>query len=191
MDPLTRARFRNWKRRVLRGYLILFSMLVVPLCARAADESLEYRVKAAFLLNFTKFVDWPATAFGAADAADRDLHSGRRPIRGSVLDQIVAGRSRGPAKSGRARESNARRPRSPARCYLSARRKRTSLKMLPGLGPGVLTVGEGESFVRDGGMIAFVLEERRVRFGVNQTAAESAGLRLSSKLLNVARSIEK
>ena len=65
------------------------------------------------------------------------------------------------------------------------------LKFFPGVGPGVLTIGEGEGFVRDGGMIAFVLENHRVRFDINQTAAENAGLKLSSKLLSVARSVEK
>lgn len=56
---------------------------------------------------------------------------------------------------------------------------------------GVLTVGEGEAFVHDGGMIAFVIENRRVRFDIHLTPAENAGVRLSSKLLNVARSVEK
>ena len=42
-------------------------------------------------------------------------------------------------------------------------------------GPGVLTVGEGDNFLRDGGMIAFVLENRRVRFDINQAAAGNAG----------------
>ncbi len=64
-------------------------------------------------------------------------------------------------------------------------------KTLNGLGRGVLTVGEGGSFLRDGGIIAFVIENRRVRFDINQTAAEGAALKLSSKLLSVARSIEK
>jgi hypothetical protein len=59
------------------------------------------------------------------------------------------------------------------------------------VGPGVLTIGEGENFVHDGGMIAFVVENRRVRFGINETAAAAAGLKLSSKLLNVAKSVEK
>ncbi len=60
-----------------------------------------------------------------------------------------------------------------------------------GLGRGVLTVGEGDDFVRQGGIIAFVIENRRVRFDINQAAAENAALKLSSKLLSVARSIEK
>jgi hypothetical protein len=64
-------------------------------------------------------------------------------------------------------------------------------KTLNGLGRGVLTVGEGGGFLRDGGIIAFVIENRRVRFDINQTAAERAALKLSSKFLSVARSIEK
>lgn len=64
-------------------------------------------------------------------------------------------------------------------------------KILAGLGPGVLTVGEGDSFRRDGGMVAFVIENRRVRFDVNQTAVEKSALKMSSRMLNVARSVEK
>ena len=52
-------------------------------------------------------------------------------------------------------------------------------------------MGEGESFIRDGGMIAFIVENRRVRFSANQMAAESAGLKISARLLNVARSVKK
>jgi hypothetical protein len=64
-------------------------------------------------------------------------------------------------------------------------------KALPEPEAGVLTVGEGESFIRNGGMIAFVIENNRVRFEINQTAAERAGLKLSSKLLSVAKSVER
>ncbi len=64
-------------------------------------------------------------------------------------------------------------------------------KLLAHWGPGTLTVGEGDRFLRDGGMIAFVLENRLVRFDINQAAATRAALRISSKLLSVARSVEK
>ena len=64
-------------------------------------------------------------------------------------------------------------------------------KSLAAFGRGVLTVGEGDRFLKDGGMIAFLLENRRVRFDINQTAAGHAALRISSKLLNVARTVEK
>jgi hypothetical protein len=64
-------------------------------------------------------------------------------------------------------------------------------KTLSGLGRGVLTVGEGDRFLRDGGMVALVVDNRRVRFDINQTAATGAGLGLSARLLNVARAVEK
>jgi hypothetical protein len=54
---------------------------------------------------------------------------------------------------------------------------------------GVLVVGDNLRLLRDGAMIAFTVESRRVRFDVNQKAAESAGLKVSSKLLSVARTV--
>jgi hypothetical protein len=74
--------------------------------------------------------------------------------------------------------------------FVAASQKGAS-KNLPSVGPGVLTVGEGDSFMRDGGMITFVIEGRRVRFDINLAVAENAGLKLSSKLLSVARSLER
>jgi hypothetical protein len=64
------------------------------------------------------------------------------------------------------------------------------LKDLNSLGRGVLTVGEGVPFVREGGMIGFVIDNRRVRFDINQAAVEAAGLKMSSKLLSVAREVK-
>ena len=63
--------------------------------------------------------------------------------------------------------------------------------LLSEVGTGVLTVGEAPGFLRAGGIIGFVVENRRVRFDVNQGAAARARLRISSKLLSVARSVEK
>ena len=64
-------------------------------------------------------------------------------------------------------------------------------KMLQSPGTGVLTVGEGNSFVRSGGIIGFLIDSRRVRFDINQSGADPAGLKLSSKLLAPARTVRK
>jgi hypothetical protein len=64
-------------------------------------------------------------------------------------------------------------------------------KTLSSLGPGVLTIGEGEKFIRESGMIAFIIENHRVRFDINITAAANASLKLSSRMLSIARSVEK
>ncbi len=72
-----------------------------------------------------------------------------------------------------------------------AKSEKDAARTLADLGTGVLTVGEGEKFLRDGGMIAFVIQDRRVRFDIDQAAAAKARLTLSSRLMNVARSVEK
>jgi hypothetical protein len=64
-------------------------------------------------------------------------------------------------------------------------------KLLAGAGRNVLTVGETDSFLNDGGMINFVIDNRRVRFDINQKAVVNSALKLSSKLFNVARRVEK
>ncbi|HWF10206.1 MAG TPA: YfiR family protein [Bryobacteraceae bacterium] len=164
-------------------------MLACLLClprVHAAEPPIEYQVKAAFLLNFTRFVDWPPTENGDATVSICVL--GDDPF-GETLDQVVAGESRQGHKLAVRR---IRRPVPPSCQVLYVSRTERDLPALfASLPSGVLTVGEGESFLRDGGMIAFVIENRRVRFDVNQATAMKAGLRISSRLLNVARSVQK
>jgi YfiR/HmsC-like len=74
--------------------------------------------------------------------------------------------------------------------FVGRSQKKTD-KNLANVGRGVLTVGEGESFVRERGVITFVIEGRRIRFDINLPVVESAGFKLSSKLLSVARSLER
>ncbi len=154
-----------------------------------ASPSLEYQVKAAFLLNYTKFTEWPPTAFAAPGApisicvlADNEFD---RALEQMIEGEIVAGR-----RVALQRIKQAPAPKSCQVLFLSSSAKADSA-ILASVGPGVLTVGEGESFLREGGMVAFVIENRRVRFDINQTKAEKAGLKLSSRLLSVARSVEK
>jgi len=191
MDQVTRS--RRWEcvpdglRRLL--CLLLALSVVAPVRASAADERLEYQVKAAFLLNFTKFIEWPASAFDTPDSPIVICVLGDDPF-GKTLDQIVAGEVVGGRKIVVQRIKRVPPPKSCQELFVYKQEKEV-LKSLSAVGPGILTIGEGESFVRDGGMIAFVVENRRVRFGINGAAAASAGLKLSSKLLNVAKSVEE
>ncbi|HEY6389748.1 MAG TPA: YfiR family protein, partial [Bryobacteraceae bacterium] len=170
-----------------RNVLLCFALAIGALAA--ADQPQEYQVKAAFLLNFTKFIDWPATAFGASDSPVAICILGDDPF-GAALDQIVEGEVVDGRKISVQRIKRAPPPKS-CQVLFAGKPEKAALKILPGLGPGVLTVSEGESFARSGGMIAFVIENRRVRFDINLTVAENAGLKLSSKLLSVARTVEK
>jgi len=196
MEQVTPKGFRRWKhwygwwlRHPAIPICLALGLGLSPPCAcQAADEHTEYQVKAAFLLNFTKFIEWPASAFEASDSPIAICILGDDPF-GSTLDRIVAGEVVDGRKVTAQRVKQAPLPKS-CQVLFAGRFEKDVSKVLPGLGPGVLTIGEGESFVRDGGMIAFVIENRRVRFEINQTAAERAGLKLSSRLLNVAKSVE-
>jgi len=162
-------------------------LLVHWLPAAAAEQALrEYEVKAAFLLNFTKFIEWPSASFGAAESPFAICVLNDDPF-GSILDQIVEGESAAGRKLVVHRISRAQ----AAGCQIVFTSAQDSPRSLSGLGAGVLTVGEGAEFLRQGGMVAFVVENRRVRFDINLTAAAKSGLRISSKLLNVARSVER
>jgi hypothetical protein len=182
MDPV-----KGGARLLLHAAIAL--ALLPPFVCRAADESLEYQVKAAFLLNFTKFIDWPPTAFADANSPVAICILGDDPF-GGTLNQIVAGEVVNNRKVVAQRTKRIPPPKSCHVLFVSPSEKDVR-KTLGGLGPGVLTVGEGEGFVHEGGMIAFVIENRRVRFEINQGVAESAGLKLSSKLLTVAKAIEQ
>jgi hypothetical protein len=166
-----------------------FPLLFLPLLATVADDaSLEYQVKSAFLLNFTKFIEWPAGSFGNADAPLSICILGDDPF-GATLDRIAGGEivnGRGIAIE---RLKKLPVPNSCRVLFISRQEKEPRSPL--DLSTGVLTVGEGEGFMHDGGMIAFVIENRRVRFEINQTVAENAGFKISSKLLSVAKAVGK
>ena len=171
------------------GFGVLACAVFLILTSLAAEPALEYEVKAAFLLNFTKFVEWTPTAFADSDSPIAICIVGKDPF-GRTLDELVQGEAVNGRRVIVRRLSQIPSPQTCQVVYVEGPYKEFS-KTLNGLGRGVLTVGEEESFVRNGGIIAFVIENHRVRFDINQTAAETAGLKLSSKLLSVARTVQK
>jgi hypothetical protein len=181
---------RSQLRRDVIGWTALGLIALVMLGlspGAAADEVPEYGVKAAFLLNFTKFAEWPPAAFAAPRAAIEICILGKDPF-GRVLDDVVQGEivSDHPVTVSRITE-----PPAPQTCqvlFIDSDLKDLP-KVLRAVPQGVLTVSEGDRFIRQGGMISFVLDSRRVRFVVNATAAENGAVKLSSQLLSVARSV--
>ena len=163
-----------------------FLTLAMTAAAQSARAP-EYQVKAAFLYNFAKFVEWPARAFPGSSAPFRICVLGRDPF-GDTLTNVVQGKS----ISGHAILSlQVQSPAEARSChvlFLSQSDPETLKQGLDRLrGLPILTVGESADFLALGGMINFVLEEDRVRFEINLEAAERHRLKLSSKLLAVAR----
>lgn len=180
---------RQVKTPVLRKFVTLLCLLAAPAAAQIADQTVEYQVKAAFLLNFAKFVEWPANRFATPDSPFVICVLGKDPF-GQALDNVVQGET---VNSHKLVVERIGKPPAPGMCgvvFVGSGEKDLP-ELLGGLGPGVLTVGEGDRFLGNGGMIAMVVENRRVRFDINQAATAKAGLNLSSRLLTVAREVKK
>ncbi len=143
-------------------------------------------MKAAFLYHFVEFVDWPPASLRPRASVTIGV-LGKDPF-GEVLDKailqkVVAGRSLTIRRFPNVESL------SPCTIlFISSSEMPRLPEILARLeGSPVLTVGEADRFARRGGMIGFFFEDDRVRLEINRTAAEGAGLRVSSKLLAVAR----
>jgi hypothetical protein len=178
----------RFARRALAA-AALVSGLVAAAPARAGAPS-EHQVKAAFLYNFANFVQWPDGALGPSGSPLRVCVVGTDPFGGALdeafRDQVVQGWTVQVARG----HSLA----ALGRChilFLSQSEQGRWPELLKELGTApTLTVADGPALVRQGGMISFVMDAKRVRFEINRGNAEHAGLRISSKLLALARLVE-
>jgi hypothetical protein len=173
--------------RVVRLLLVLAlvgSPLSVGVQARASNE---YQVKAAFLYNFAKFIDWPGEAFAGPSAPLIIGVVGDDPF-GGALDQAINGKSIGGRPLAVRRLKWGQDLRSCHILYISSSEQKRLPQIIQSLrGASVLTVSDMERFNQQGGIINFILEANRVRFEINSRAADQARLRISSKLLALAK----
>jgi YfiR/HmsC-like len=168
-------------RRFL-GACLLF-VLVRPVSAQ--DPELEYRVKAAYLFNFTKFVDWPVTATDGGNSFAICI-AGRNPFGAALSSTLVGEKVAGLPLAARVVD-----PAGASSCQvLFVPRSVAAAPYLRAVaGAPVLTVGETPEFLAQGGVINFVLADGRVRFEISQMAAERAQLKVSSRLLQLGRGV--
>ena len=151
-----------------------------------AAEIEEYQVKAAFLFNFAKFVEWPAQAFQSPDSPIKICVLGPNPF-GFSLDKAVEGKVVGNRRFVVREVRDAQQANECHILFVSAAGWTRSQARLGDIKKCcVLTVGETEDFIAGGGMIHLKLEDARVRVEINPDAAERARLRISSKLLSLA-----
>lgn len=171
-----------------RGSLVL-AALVLAASAPAQDAPTEYEVKAAFLYNFAKFVEWPPDAWAGAEG----------PLVIGVLGDDRFGDDVGAVVRGRKvgnRDLIVKKLRVNQRVashvlFISASESRRLPEILRTLAErGVLTVSDAEDFTRHGGIIGFREQAGRLRFEINPAAAHRVGLKLSSKLLQLATVVQ-
>ena len=197
MKPSTNHQFApapaagRWRRRSWLGAVWAggFWLLLMPLLDRAADSpvALEYKVKAGYLFNFGKFVEWPAASLPASNSV---LVIG--VLDGSEAFPIIQELLQDKSVNGHPVQVRAvSAVSSETGCHIlfvtrSAGRSPGELIVALG-GSATLLVGETGGFAEKGGMIGFVREQESFRLTLNLEAAEKAGLKVSSKLARVAR----
>lgn len=181
---------RTHPYRVRRMSVLLLLLLVAGAGSNGSAQSRadEYRVKAAFLFHFAQLVEWPPRAF-VDDGNLRICTFGNDPFSGE-LESTVAGKQIGD----RGMEvRHLRQSQEIASCHVLFIGKAEVNETTALLGrlqhSPVLTVGETDGFLSAGGIIRFCLEGNKVRFEINRQAAESAGLKISSRLLLLAKNV--
>jgi len=159
--------------------------LALLLCAHSlfAAASVEHKIKAAYLYNFTKFVTWP------------ELHSetfnlcllGENSF-GSLLDSLESRTALGlPIKLIRLRRFNASK-----HChilYLGSATTEDTRQLIAS--SGILTVSEKNQFAKHIGMIGFVVREGKIKLQININRLKQSGLEVSAKLLEIAEIVER
>jgi hypothetical protein len=150
-------------------------------------EIAEYPLKLGFLYNFAKFVEWPSDSFRSPGAPfaicivghdpfspDTENELRTRPVGGHPVEFVAL------KQTDRLNVCHI--------VFIPVTEKDQAARIVRSLkGSRALTVGESEGFAVRGGIINFTIEEGNVRFEINRLAAERAGLKISSKLLNLAR----
>jgi hypothetical protein len=170
-----------------------FAVALIGPCSLSAQapKVTEYQVKAAYLANFGRFVEWPTSVAVAKSESFNICVLGQDPF-GAHLDAAVTGETIGGSRVLAKRIS---RPQDAVDCrilFISSSEVSQWKEILTALRPlSVLTVSDMPQFARRGGIIQFLLDGNRVRFDINLAATERSGLNLSSELLKLAVTVSR
>jgi hypothetical protein len=181
---------------VLIAITCLLSAMALGSHAEGLDssDSSEYLIKAGFIYNFAKFVEWPTNAFAQPDSPIVIGILGDDPF-GATLDRIVADKKINGRSFAVKRLKWGRDLKDLRDCnilFVSSSEKEhidgvvDAMKWLP-----ILTIGDAPGFAKRGGIMNFTLEDNKVRFEVNVEAAKHADLTISSRLLTLARIVQQ
>lgn len=177
----------QWLRSEVRSLVAVTAVALGVVAAMAASADYdEYKVKAAFLLNFARLVEWPEDSgpapgeplvVGVHGQGDATGDVTRALEEASVDDHPVSVRRLGS-------------PSEMSQCHIvfvAEEDPASAAEWLRASSRGVLTVGEATGFAGRGGVINFFVDANKLRFEINKNAAERNGLKVSSRLLRLAR----
>lgn len=165
--------------------VLLWGLFYVPCLQAQKPKPTDYQVKAVYLINFARFVEWP-DKLGMQQDSFTICIFGADPF-GQTLDTMLAGEKVGGRRAVAKRIATAQDSFDCRILFVSSAETGAINRLVEAANKqAVLTVSDMPRFANRGGMIQFVTDDKRVRFEVNLTAAQRAGLTLSSELLKVA-----
>jgi len=178
---------RHWVWRL--GAII--AVLTAALPCRADAPTREYQVKAAFIYNFTAFVQWPDSAFASKDSSFVVATIGTDSFDGA-LEQAMTGKSVAGHSIVVQHFSSGDNMSSCQLLFVPASEDSSLNNLFAKLNSQpILTVGESEAFSSAGGAIRFFVEDKKMRFEIDPDSINSAGLKVSAKLMKLARIYKK
>jgi hypothetical protein len=147
----------------------------------------ESQIKAAFVYNFLKFVEWPAEVFHRPDEPLVVAIVGEGPT-AEATEQFLATKQVGERRI-LVRRVGWEEPLAGVHAVFVTEGDAKKLRYVLAAASArpILSIGEGESFASSGGLIGLVIEQRKVRFDIDMAVAEATGLKVSSKLLALTR----
>jgi len=149
----------------------------------------EYEIKAAYLYNFLNYIEWPNDSLPPVGGTITIGVVGENPF-GPALDPLKGKQVKGRTLAVK-EVSSAADLKGCQIVFISASEKDRYPQLLDSLKDArTVTVSEIDGFAQRGGMINFIYERNRVRFEINQDAARSKGLTISSELLKLARLVK-
>jgi hypothetical protein len=166
----------------MRGVVTPFAMLFAAGVSWAGQSVTQPSLRAAFLYNFAKFTEWgdEATISGPLTICVLDDSAVEGALNDLVGESTINGRAVLISRGARLRACHL--------VYVGITDRQRAASILDELqGAAVLTVSNGYDFVRLGGIVGLFVDEGRMRFAINPEAAQRAGLRLSSRLLQLAK----
>ncbi|HXW16994.1 MAG TPA: YfiR family protein [Candidatus Acidoferrales bacterium] len=183
---------RNARLRRSGALSVCLALLLLALChspSLGQSQADEYRVKAAFLYHFAQLIEWPSDPPGDPKSAFLVCTLGADPFHGD-LENTIGGKSIGKRTI---QIKHFKQPQEASDCEILfiARTENQRLRAILGAlaDAPILSVGEADDFVQQGGTIGFFLEDSKIRFDINLGAANHSGLQISSRLLLLAKNV--
>lgn len=178
------------KRALTSGVLLIALLGASYVQPALATDSLEYAVKAAFIYKFAPYVEWPASSFSSSTSPLVVCVVGDDPV-SAILDQAVVGQQVNSHPIIVRHLQTAEKASDCEIAYVASADEQIVASSLASMRSApILTVTDADRTPDAVGIIGFTIRDHHVRFNIDDSTAEGAGLIISSKLLSLANSVK-